>query len=228
MEEQNSEARQTTRRLYKSSTDRIIDGVCGGIAEYLRVDATVTRLLIVAFSILSIGAGVILYLIAMVIIPTKPRIPEESNEGTEKVAQSAGGSTVTLVLGIVIVVIGLALFFDYYNLLPFTLTFHQFGKLALPVIFILIGGALLLGKERRSAYKGSVGDESIGQGVEKKKLARSVRNKKFAGVCGGLAEYLEVDPTIVRLAYVILAFASFGLALILYVVCAFIIPKEVY
>ncbi|MCL5268696.1 MAG: PspC domain-containing protein [Bacteroidetes bacterium] len=63
--------------------------------------------------------------------------------------------------------------------------------------------------------------------METRKLARSVRDKKIAGVCGGLAEYFSVDPTIVRLLLVLLVFASFGLAIILYFVCAFVIPKEV-
>ena len=107
----------------------------------------------------------------------------------------------------------------------------QFGRLALPIIFILIGGALLLGRERKVQQKGENeaegAGESVDSGVEKKRLTRSIKDRKLAGVCGGLAAYLDVDPTIVRFVYVILAFASFGIALILYVVCAFIIPKEV-
>ncbi len=227
MDEQNSESPGMKRRLYKSPTDRIVDGVCGGVAEYLGIGATVVRLLMVAFSILSIGAGVILYIIAMVVIPTKPKSLEASAGSSESGDRSAGGATITLVLGIIIVIIGVTLFFDYYDVIPLTFTFHQFGRLALPVIFILIGGALLLGRGRREGSQESVHAGDTGGRVEKKRLARSVRDKKIAGVCGGLAEYMEVDPTIVRLTYVILAFASFGLALILYVACAFIIPKEI-
>ncbi len=227
MDQQKSESNDSHRRLYKSRTDRIVDGVCGGLAEYLGVDATVMRLLLVAFSILSVGAGVIFYVIAMIVIPTEPLKLDPSGGRLEQETRSAGGSTVTLVLGIVIVIIGVTLLFHYYDFLPFSFTFHQFGTLALPIIFILIGGALLLGKVKKESPSGGVEGESVNTGVEKKRLARSVRDKKIAGVCGGLAEYLEVDPTIVRLACVVLAFASFGLALILYVACAFVIPKEV-
>ncbi|MCL4539028.1 MAG: PspC domain-containing protein [Bacteroidetes bacterium] len=63
--------------------------------------------------------------------------------------------------------------------------------------------------------------------METRKLVRSVRDRKIAGICGGLAEYFAVDSTIVRLFLVLLVFASFGLAIILYFVCAFVIPKEV-
>ncbi len=227
MDQPNSESARGNRRIYKSSTDRIIDGVCGGVAEYVGVGATVIRLLLIAFSILSLGAGIILYIIAMIVIPARPVSLDHPGEPAGESRQAAGGDTITLVLGIVIVIVGVTLFFDYYNVIPFTLTFHQFGRLALPIIFILIGGGLLLGREKGGSSKERAEGESVVHGVEKKRLARSVRDKKIAGVCGGLADYLDVDSTIVRLVYVVLAFASFGLALVLYVVCAFIIPKEV-
>lgn len=55
------------KRLYKSSSDRKICGVCGGIAEYLGIDATVVRLIFVIFGLMSVG--VIFYLLAALIMP---------------------------------------------------------------------------------------------------------------------------------------------------------------
>jgi phage shock protein PspC (stress-responsive transcriptional regulator) len=48
----------------------------------------------------------------------------------------------------------------------------------------------------------------------------------LAGVAGGLAHYFDVDPTIVRLAWALAFFATGPLAVLLYVVCALIIPRE--
>lgn len=59
----------------------------------------------------------------------------------------------------------------------------------------------------------------------KKKLYRSTRDRKIAGVCGGVAEYLNVDPTVVRAIWAVLglcAFAGIGA----YLVCILIIPEE--
>ncbi|MCC2165448.1 PspC domain-containing protein [Brotaphodocola catenula] len=58
------------RKLYRSSTNRMICGVCGGIGEYLGVDATLVRLIwaIVACS----GTGLLAYILAAVIIPENP------------------------------------------------------------------------------------------------------------------------------------------------------------
>lgn len=59
------------KKLYKSTTDKKVCGVCGGIAEYLNVDSTVIRL-ICMLAILFAGSGLLAYLIAAIIMPTNP------------------------------------------------------------------------------------------------------------------------------------------------------------
>ena len=58
-----------------------------------------------------------------------------------------------------------------------------------------------------------------------KKLYRSNTDKKLCGVCGGLAEYLGVDPTVVRLLWV-LAALFVGCGVLAYIVAALIIPEK--
>ena len=58
-----------------------------------------------------------------------------------------------------------------------------------------------------------------------KRLTRSRKNKKIAGVCGGVAEYLDVDPTLVRVAWIMLAlFVGWGL--VGYLIAWIIMPDE--
>jgi phage shock protein PspC (stress-responsive transcriptional regulator) len=59
-----------------------------------------------------------------------------------------------------------------------------------------------------------------------KRLYRSRRDRKIAGICAGLAEYFGIDPTLMRVAWVVLAFLSVGLAVLLYLVLIFVIPDE--
>ena len=60
-----------------------------------------------------------------------------------------------------------------------------------------------------------------------KKLYRSTKNRMLGGVCGGFAEYLGLDVTIVRLLYLILSiFTACFPGLILYILCLFVIPNE--
>ena len=60
------------KRLYRSGKDKVLGGVCGGIAEYLEVDPVVIRLLWVVFTLVSMGAGILIYLIAWIIVPRNP------------------------------------------------------------------------------------------------------------------------------------------------------------
>ena len=58
------------KKLYKSNTDKKIAGVCGGIAEYFNIDATLVRLGWVVFSLLG-GSGLLAYIIAAIIMPER-------------------------------------------------------------------------------------------------------------------------------------------------------------
>lgn len=60
-----------SKRLYKSNENKMIDGVCGGIAEYFNIDPVLVRLGWVAFCLLG-GSGVLAYIIAAIIIPRRP------------------------------------------------------------------------------------------------------------------------------------------------------------
>ena len=59
------------KKLYKSSTDKKLAGVCGGIAEYFNIDSTLVRLGWVLFSLLG-GSGLLAYIIAALIMPDRP------------------------------------------------------------------------------------------------------------------------------------------------------------
>jgi len=56
------------KKLYKSNTNKMISGVCGGIAEYINLDPTIVRLLWVVFCFMG-GAGILAYIIAAIVIP---------------------------------------------------------------------------------------------------------------------------------------------------------------
>ncbi|MDO8538357.1 MAG: PspC domain-containing protein [archaeon] len=60
---------ENVKRLYRSRKDKILGGVCGGIANYFSIDPVIVRLIWILLSIGSFGAGIIIYLIAWVIIP---------------------------------------------------------------------------------------------------------------------------------------------------------------
>lgn len=129
------------KRLYKSTQDRAIMGVCGGIAEYFEMDSVIVRLLAVIFTLMG-GAGILAYIIAAIVIPERPNSDindaynqtyehNEQSEETEKHQVTAKGKNSSkLALGIVLVFVGI------YLLLKVFLPFFD-GR-------ILVAGALIL------------------------------------------------------------------------------------
>jgi len=61
--------------------------------------------------------------------------------------------------------------------------------------------------------------------VKNKKLFRSTKNRMVAGVCGGIGEYFEVDPTVIRLLWVIFTLISIGVGILAYIIAWIIIPE---
>jgi len=60
-----------TRKLYRSKTDRKLAGVCGGLAQYFNMDATLIRVLFLVLAVLG-GSGLVLYLAMWIIVPNEP------------------------------------------------------------------------------------------------------------------------------------------------------------
>ncbi len=59
------------KKLYRSIDNKVLFGVCGGIADYFGIDATLVRLIWAAFALL-FGLGIILYILAVFIMPREP------------------------------------------------------------------------------------------------------------------------------------------------------------
>ncbi len=131
-------------KLYKSRTDKVIDGVCGGIAEYFGLDVTLVRLGWVVFTFAG-GAGILGYIIAMIIVPVKPAgiEPDETHTGEDEVKKNSNNK---LIFGIILITAG------FFLLAKDTFLF-SLNKYVWPVLFIVGGGYLIL-KERNGSENG--------------------------------------------------------------------------
>jgi len=150
------------KKLYRSTTDKMLGGVAGGLAEYFDIDSTLVRVLFIVVVFLG-GGGIIAYIILWIVVPQKPyEIPKNAfnqsppdsgsgsgNSSTENKSDSfsvANGSVAgsmthsnnkQLWIAIVLIVIGGLLLLD--NLFPrFNFDYYW------PVILIGIGMGLLL------------------------------------------------------------------------------------
>jgi len=224
------EPESTVKRLYKSRSDRMIDGVCGGVAEYIGVDTTLVRLGFVLL-VFAGGMGVVLYILGMILMPagSMPATPAGESPKPKRSADSTARF-----IGIGFVVLGGLLLLGNFGL---SFWDHWWGfswSMLGPILLIAAGAALILRSPVTGAAGAATGQE--GQGATSlgtsgatspgARLYRSRLDRKFLGICGGLGVYLSVDPTILRLLLVISAIASFGGTILVYLITAIIVPTE--
>lgn len=158
------------KRLYRSRSDRMVWGVCGGLAKYFDIDPTIVRIIAVLL-IFANGLGILAYIIMAIVVPlesSKVTTPKEViKENVEEIKETAGelGREIrsTLVgeegeseevakvrhrrrnvLGIILVVLGILFLLGSFNLF----WWFDWGNLW-PLILVAIGVLIILSTRRR-------------------------------------------------------------------------------
>lgn len=210
------------RKLYKSRKDKMIDGVCSGVAEYFQIDVAIIRVLWMVAAFLN-GVGIAAYILAMIFIPVNPDHRDLKEDDIKK-------TNPALIWGSALIIVGLMLFFNnwhgfHWNHFPYwhSLTWWHMPWDFWPIALILLGVLYIvhvLTKDKREAKESAMQQET-------KRLKRSQKDRILAGICGGLGQYLHVDPVIVRIGLAILALMTSVFALLLiYAALIFILPKD--
>jgi len=213
------------RRLYRSNNNRVLGGVCGGIGEYLNADPVLIRVCWIAMTLAG-GLGVLLYVLALFIVPSDPR-----SEATA--AAPARPGTARLVAGIALIVLGGVILLDNLDLFPFHHFWRYGWDLVLPSALIL-GGLYLIARKKvppamergPSALPSEGSSTASPTDTVQRRLKRSVKDRKLLGVCGGLAEFFGIDSSVVRIACVLFTVFSGGAGVFLYLILALVVPDE--
>jgi phage shock protein C len=116
-------------RLHRSSTERVIAGVCGGLAEYFEVDPSLVRVAFVVGTLWG-GLGLILYVILAIVLPVDPDAADVTVPRPERSRHLAA---------VVLIVLGALLLAGNVGWAPW-LTWQFFW----PTVLVVVGGALLL------------------------------------------------------------------------------------
>ncbi|MFZ3383633.1 MAG: PspC domain-containing protein [Candidatus Methanoperedens sp.] len=146
-------------RITKSKTDKVIDGVCGGLAEYFGIDSVIVRLVFVMLVFLN-GIGLLLYIILVIIMPKADQagqpptetIQENVQEISERVKEAGEGlghafstkkdvkhSNRASWFGILLIFMGIYFLLESLHLIPWV-----DKDLLWPIIIILVGAWLLI------------------------------------------------------------------------------------
>jgi phage shock protein C len=209
------------RHLTRSRRNRVFAGVCGGLADYLGWDAVLVRVAYVALTLLSFGGvGILLYLFAWMVVPL------EGEQTAISAEQAQPRSPARAVVGILLLVVGALALLESF--MPW---FWHLLSLHLIAAIVLIGvGLILIFWQKRDAERlpvltfGATQAEPVAE-VVRGRLVRLQRGRKIAGVCSGLGRHFGIDPTIIRLLFLVLLLAGGG-GLLLYIILWLVMPLE--
>ncbi|PNR96723.1 PspC domain-containing protein [Petrotoga sp. 9PWA.NaAc.5.4] len=144
------------KRLYRSRKNKVLAGVCGGIGEYFEIDPVLVRLIWIVFSLLW-GFGILLYIIAILVIPLEPKDSvysenEQQNDNTEtehhkhiQELEDSDRKTILILIAALLIVVGILIVLSM--VISSTFFFRNFVKIVLSVLLIGIG-AYLISKSR--------------------------------------------------------------------------------
>jgi len=192
------------KKLERSRTDRVLAGVCGGLGRYLGVDSDIVRVAWI-LSLLAGGVGLIPYVVAAFLLPVAEGEPPRT---VERLSRNIGLGLLALAGVVVLAQVG------FPHLFPWG--FPIWGwRFLIPLVLAAVGVLLVWPRTR----------QALGLSPEVR-LHRSVTDRVVAGVAGGIAHQAGVDPNVVRLAFVVLAVLTTGLAVLLYVLLIVVVPEE--
>jgi phage shock protein C len=141
-----------TKRLMRSRSDRMLAGVCGGLAEYIQIDAVWIRIFFILLS-MGDGVGILIYAVLWILLPNSDN-PDQSmgfkagdfSQRIEDMGRDINQATshphpnTVKFVGFGLIVVGLFYLLKILNL-PWLLWFNR--ELLFPIVLILAGGALL-------------------------------------------------------------------------------------
>ena len=196
------------KKLYRSNSDRMISGVCGGAAEYFGIDSTIVRILWLLLAFFG-GYGIVLYIAAMIIVPANPEPAKKEPRTT--IDNKA-------VWGILLIVVGLLFFIGGFQRYFFHWRFGFGWEIIAPIILIALGIILIVnyGKGERPKIPPD----------KKTRLYRIREGRILFGIAAGTGEYFNIDISLARLIWTLLILFTGGLGLIVYLALYFIIPEK--
>jgi phage shock protein C len=134
-------------RLYRSETNKVIGGVCGGLGEYLQLDPVLIRILAV-LACLAWGSGILIYLLAWLIIPTRPVDAPPPDPNYKKSTWSK------YIPGIILIAVGVVWLMQAYS-------YYIDWTIFWSIVIILIGLGMIFFKGSRSATPPGPNEQSI-------------------------------------------------------------------
>ena len=238
---------ESPRTLYRHPVDKMLGGVCGGLADFFGWDSTIVRLFFVVMMLATGGGGFLAYLTLCVLLPVGTTKQGEERSAALSLSERnlVRAAYVLIGMGVVWLLANIGVLGSIWGVL-WSLTSLFFWPA------LLIGaGYLLLRRNRdwrhdfsgmRGRFKTGVDgvkanvDVKMPSGAEVRSgmqdakqripLKRSRSNRMLMGVCGGLSELWGLDANLIRLIWAAFSIGSIGMGVLAYVLIGLLLPEE--
>ncbi len=209
----------TVKRFTRSTRERVFAGVCGGIANYLGIDPALTRILFVAITLITgVGPGILVYLAAWILVP--------EDDGTTRRTGASGLSGSHRIMAFMLLAIGLL----GIGIAAWINEDHDNSIAYVGPVLVLVLAVILIARKKDAPANLDTytidGGSMTGSNTEVRRLKRSSQDKKLGGVCGGFGDYFNVDPTLVRVLWILAALLG-GTGILLYLILWIVMPLDV-
>lgn len=229
------------RMLFRNPSDKLIGGVCGGMADFLGWDPTLVRIAWVVLTLVTGGGGILAYVALWILLPVGT-----IEDGQQRPAAVALNEQNLARVAFILIGLGGLWLLANVGILPWV--WNLFGGV-LRVLFwpaLLIGAGYLILRYTGRGFRWNVNDttervknevngrmptkDSMKSGYRSFRqsfpLKRSSTDKIFMGVCGGIGQRLGIDANLVRLVWAAFSIGSIGLGVLVYVLVGLFLPME--
>jgi len=235
-----------TNTLYRHPTEKMIGGVCGGLADYFKWDPALVRIVWLVATIATGGGGLLAYLVLWGLLPVGT-----VQSGQQRPAAFALNERNIGRMAMVLIALGGLWLLSNVGILPgmLRLFFRTVNIFFWPALLIGIGYLLLRGSGNtnlrvdfdhlKSRFQNRANGMANGvkmpntdnvkanfyQMREQFPLRRSTTDRIFMGVCGGIGQRLGIDTNLVRLLWAAFTVMSVGMGIFLYVALGLLLPE---
>ncbi|MER2599734.1 MAG: PspC domain-containing protein [Caldilineales bacterium] len=217
------------RRFYRSTSDRAVAGVAAGLAERFGIDPGVVRIGWLAAGLLTSGLALLPYLLLARLLPRDTAVEPSIRLAPRQGLWQRLRHNPPAFWGVVLAFGGVWWLLGLLDLLPWSFAgaLRQVSAVITPLLLLGVGLylALLFTGHAPNWQRLSQHNGRLRQWGSRLPLRRSRSDRQIAGVCGGIAERLGIDPLVVRLTWALLTVAGGGVfGVLLYLLAALVIP----
>lgn len=194
------ERKEDNKKLFRSNSDKILGGVCSGLANYVNTDPILFRILFAAFTLLG-GLGIFIYITLLLVLE-----PDSFRTNEVYLLRKEKEKNFKVIIGSILILISTFEFLDFFTYFTGINLYFFNNMFALSLFLIFLGIVIFI---KRMNF-------NLVNVYSKQVFFRSKSNKAILGVCSGLADYFFFNINSIRMIWILFTFSTLGFGAMVY------------